>query len=243
MRGLSEGNLLELVSVCEGLPAEEVLARVLRTAPRVALACSFGVEDMVLLDMVMRIDRKATVFYLDTDLLFPETYALRDRAVERYGIPGLRRVAPGLTVKEQAQRHGDRLWERDPDACCALRKVKPLESVLAKCDAWITGIRRDQSPARENAQVVEWDARFGLIKVNPLAAWTIDRVWTYIHAYGVPYNPLHDHGYPSIGCLHCTRPVKPGEDPRSGRWSNFAKTECGLHAARPEDPVREAAKG
>lgn len=230
---VSVANLeVDLALVCEGMAAEEALSHVLRTVPAVALACSFGAEDMVLLDMVMAINREAHIFYLDTDLLFPETYAVRDRAIELYGIPNLQRAASELTVKEQAQRHGDQLWMGNPDACCELRKVKPLQNVLAGYDAWITGIRRDQSPSRRNVRVVEWDARFGLVKVNPLADWTIDQVWAYIHAHGVPYNTLHDNGYPSIGCTHCTRPVKLGEDPRSGRWSNFEKTECGLHAAK-----------
>ena len=228
--GTGEQAAARLSADCERMTAEETVARVLRTVPRVALACSFSAEDMVLLDMVMAIQRDAHVFYLDTDLLFPETYALRDRAVARYGIPGLVRVTADLTVAQQAWRYGDDLWARDPDACCALRKVGPLEKLLADYDGWITGIRRDQSPARSRARSVEWDGRFGLVKVNPLAEWTADQVWRYLTTHDVPYNPLHDQGYPSIGCIHCTRPVDPGADARSGRWSDFSKTECGLHA-------------
>ncbi|MFN3682061.1 MAG: phosphoadenylyl-sulfate reductase, partial [Nitrospira sp.] len=118
---------------------------------------------------------------------------------------------------------------RDPDLCCRLRKVEPLIDVLKSFDAWITGIRRDQAPSRAQAGLIEWDAKFGLVKVNPLARWTWSDVWTYITLYEVPYNSLHDRNYPSIGCVHCTKPVKPGEDLRSGRWQGLAKTECGLH--------------
>jgi phosphoadenosine phosphosulfate reductase len=207
----------------------QILQVALERVPRLALACSFGAEDMVLLDMLMKLDREAEVFYLDTDVLFPETYELIERAVARYGIPNLRQIRPELTLEEQAQQYGEALWARDPNLCCNLRKVQPLTKVLAGLDGWITGIRRDQAPTRANAQVFEVDHKFGLVKVNPLAFWTWDEVWDYIREHDVPYNVLHDQGYPSIGCLHCTRPVKPGEDLRAGRWSGFEKTECGLH--------------
>jgi phosphoadenosine phosphosulfate reductase len=134
-----------------------------------------------------------------------------------------------LTPEHQAAQHGEALWTRHPDQCCELRKVEPLTRVLKGFDAWITGIRRDQSPTRANAQLIEWDQKFQLVKVNPLAKWTWEDVWTYIRTHEVPYNELHDHHYPSIGCTHCTSPVMPGEDSRAGRWKNFTKTECGLH--------------
>jgi phosphoadenosine phosphosulfate reductase len=136
-----------------------------------------------------------------------------------------------ITPSEQAKRHGDALWARDPDACCAIRKVEPNERALAGKRAWISGIRRDQSKTRSDVQIVEWDERFGLVKVNPLAAWTEADVWKYILEHNVPYNELHDRNYPSIGCTHCTRAVNPGDDPRSGRWQGFDKIECGLHVA------------
>jgi phosphoadenosine phosphosulfate reductase len=200
----------------------------------VALACSFGgVSGMALLDMVMRIDPRVPVFYIDTDVLFPETYATRDRAAGRYGFRPLAFTAE-LTLAEQAERHGEALWARDPDACCAIRKVAPNQRALEGRRAWISGLRRDQSETRREIRRVEWDAKFGLVKINPLVDWTEKQVWAYVVANDVPYNPLHDRGYPSIGCTHCTRPVAPGEDPRAGRWSGFGKTECGLHVQEDE---------
>ena len=197
--------------------------------PEVAIASSFGAEDVVLIDVAARAQKHFRVFTLDTDFLFDETYALMGQIEQRYGIE-IERCRSALTPEEQARQHGEALWGREPDRCCSLRKVEPLTKKLAGLDAWITGIRRDQAPARANARKLEWDSKFGLVKLNPLADWTSNQVWDYIRAHGVPYNPLHDRNYPSIGCTHCTRPVLPGEDPRAGRWSGFQKTECGLHA-------------
>ncbi len=200
-------------------------------SPRMVLACSFGAEDVVLWDMMHRINPQASFFYLDTDFLFPETYAVRDRLIDRYKVSAEQviRVVSALTPAEQASQFGDLLWVRQPDQCCRIRKVDPLTKMLKNYAAWVTGIRRDQSPTRVTAELVEWDATFGLVKFNPLAAWTNDEVWTYIKAHDVPYNVLHDQYYPSIGCTHCTSPVQPGDDPRSGRWQRLEKTECGLH--------------
>lgn len=192
------------------------------------LASSFGAEDVVLIDMLHKLAPTVPVFYLDTNKHFKETYETRDRLQERYGASFLQ-VLPQLTLEEQAAKHGDRLWEKDPNLCCQIRKVEPLQRILAEYEAWITGIRREQSPTRANAKKVEWDEKFNLVKFNPLADWTHNQVWEYIHQHDVPYNPLHDQHYPSIGCEVCTRQVMPGEDPRAGRWSGFAKTECGLH--------------
>lgn len=194
----------------------------------VALATGFGVEGCVLIHMLAHISRETRMFYLDTGLLFPETDALRDQLEARYGIRFERR-ASNLSLSAQAAEHGERLWERRPDECCRLRKIEPLLETLAGLRAWMTSIRRDQSPARTTAGIVERDAKFGLIKINPLARWSSREVWNYINEHDVPYNPLHDHGYPSIGCTPCTTPVQIGEDPRSGRWRGRAKTECGLH--------------
>lgn len=194
----------------------------------IALACSFGAEDVALLDMIAWLRPGARAFYLDTDVLFPETYDLIERVASRYYI-ALERYRPLITLAEQARRHGDQLWESDADGCCAIRKVEPLRRALSGLKAWITGIRREQAPTRANAPIVEWDAKFGLVKINPLAPWTNEEVWAYIREHGVPYNPMHDQGYPSIGCVHCTRAVAPGEDPRAGRWSGTGKIECGLH--------------
>lgn len=209
---------------------ETVLAWALeRFGPdEIALACSFGAEDVVLVDMLARLRPGARVFYLDTDLLFAETYATRDQVAARYPIR-LDRYRPLLTVDEQAGLYGTDLWRREPDACCRIRKVEPLQRALAGLKAWITGIRREQAPTRRHARVVEWDSVWELVKVNPLAHWTGAQVWDYIRAHAVPYNPLHDQGYPSIGCSPCTRPLQPGEDPRAGRWSGTGKVECGLH--------------
>lgn len=195
----------------------------------IALACSFGAEDVALVDMISKLAPEAQLFYLDTNFLFPETYQTIEAVRAAYPLR-IRQVLPPLTPEEQAAQYGDELWRRDPDACCSIRKVQPLTQVLSGLKAWITGIRREQSPTRANAQVVEWDRKCGLVKINPLVAWKDADVWKYILENNVPYNPLHDQGYPSIGCTHCTRAVRPGEDPRAGRWSGFQKTECGLHA-------------
>ena len=213
------------------LPQEVLQYAFQRFFPKIVLACSFGAEDMVLWDMMYRLNPQASLFYLDTDFLFPETYEVRDRLMARYRVPAEQviQVKPELTPAQQAERFGDLLWIRQPDECCRLRKVDPLTKVLQHYAAWITGIRRDQTPTRARAGLVEWDATFGLVKLNPLAAWTNDDVWTYINTHDVPYNRLHDQHYPSIGCTHCTAPVHPGDDPRSGRWQSTEKTECGLH--------------
>jgi len=199
--------------------------------PNMILACSFGAEDVVLADMMLRANPRSALFYLDTDFLFPETHVVRDQIIQRYQLQEeqIIQVKSKLSPAEQAKQFGEALWLRDPDQCCRLRKVEPLTRILAKYAAWITGIRRDQSPTRAHANIVEWDTKFGLVKFNPLATWSWDQVWEYIRANNVPYNELHDRHFPSIGCTHCTSPVMPGEDPRSGRWKSSTKTECGLH--------------
>ncbi|MDH4081747.1 MAG: phosphoadenylyl-sulfate reductase [Nitrospira sp.] len=212
-------------------PQDVVAAVIERYRGKIVLACSFGAEDVVLVDMVQRVDPSVPLFYLDTEFLFPETYVTRDRVIERYGLKPAQviQMKSLLTPQKQTEEYGHALWSREPDRCCQLRKVEPLTRVLRGYEAWITGIRRDQAPSRANAGIVEWDQKFELVKINPLARWSWNDVWTYIKVYEVPYNPLHDQHYPSIGCTHCTAPVAPGEDPRAGRWKNFAKTECGLH--------------
>src|SRR6266545_2985189 len=213
----------------ETKPPEVVLRWALAEfGPDVALATGFGAEGCVLIDMVARITKNARIFYLDTDLLFPETYALRDQLEARYGIR-LERQATRLSLSAQEAQYGERLWERQPDLCCQLRKVNPLAEVLVGLRAWITAIRRDQTFARAQAGIVERDAKFNLIKINPLATWSSIDVWRYIAQHDVPHNLLHKHGYHSIGCAPCTTPVANGEDPRAGRWRSSCKTECGLH--------------
>jgi len=197
-------------------------------APRLTFAASLGLEDVAVIDMAARAGLPIDIFTLDTGLLFPETDELKRRLEARYGVT-IRAVRPEFTVAEQAAREGDELWLRQPDRCCDLRKVAPLRATLSKFDAWITAIRRDQTPERANAPTVGWDGRFGLVKISPLVRWTFGEVQAYVAAHAIPYNPLHDQSYPSIGCVPCTSPVKPGEDPRSGRWRGKEKTECGLH--------------
>lgn len=221
--------LRELNERFQNEPPESLLAWASeKFGKELLVACSFGAEDVVLVDMMRRTTDDPQIFYLDTNKHFKETYQTRDRLTEKYGIQFIQ-VEPKLSLEEQARQYGDRLWERDPNRCCFIRKVEPLREALQKAKAWVTGIRREQSYTRANARLIEWDDRFGLIKINPLAFWSWDDVWNYIRERGVPYNSLHDQNYPSIGCEVCTKPVKDGEDPRSGRWAGSMKVECGLH--------------
>jgi phosphoadenylyl-sulfate reductase (thioredoxin) len=197
-------------------------------APRLTFATGFGAEGCVIVDLVARDKLPIDLFTLDTGLLFPETYDLWRRLEARYGV-AIRAVTPERDVAQQATALGPSLWERDPDACCEHRKLAPLRRELAGFDAWITAIRRDQTPERAHAQIVEADRKFGLVKVNPLVAWSHDDVWAYIYANDVPFNPLHEKGYPSIGCTPCTSAIVPGENLRAGRWRGSGKRECGLH--------------
>lgn len=199
-----------------------------RFAGALAFATGFGPEGCVLIDLIGRHRLPIDVFTLDTGLLFNETRELWRRLESRYGLV-IRAVRPELTVSEQAQLYGERLWARDPDRCCALRKVQPLRVALEGQEAWIAAIRRDQTADRARAAVVERDANTGLVKVSPLVAWSSADVWSYLREHGVPTNPLHAQGYPSVGCWPCTSPVAPGEDARAGRWRGHAKSECGLH--------------
>lgn len=228
-------SVLPEATQLEGSHPAEILAWAARRFEgRIALATSFGVEDCVLMSMAAERGLSLAYFTLDTGVLFPETYELWRRIEARYGVK-VQGVLPAQSIAEQAAAHGDALWARAPNQCCNLRKVEPLKRHLSGFSAWITAIRREQSKDRANAAVVEQDARFGLVKVNPLVAWTEKQVWRWVSEHDVPYNPLHDRGYPSIGCTHCTSPVKPGEDPRSGRWRGSEKTECGLHVDQPAE--------
>ena len=204
-------------------------------APRIVMATGFGPEGIVLMHFVSQIRPETIVFYLDTDLLFAHTYELRDELTTRLGI-SFERVHSGISLPEQALRHGDALWTRDADTCCHIRKVIPQRQYLADYDAWITGIRRHQTVFRANTALVEWDDANKMAKLNPLAAWTSEQVWAHIREHNLPYNPLHDYGYPSIGCWTCTKAVAPGEDPRSGRWAGQNKTECGIHLPSIQKP-------
>jgi phosphoadenosine phosphosulfate reductase len=211
----------------EGASAEETLAWAAENFPSLSIACSFQKTTSVTVDLASRAAPEARFFYLDTDLLFEETYATRDALAARYGIE-FERVA-GISLDEQTRLYGDRLWARQPDACCGIRKVEPMREALSGVDCWVSGIRRADSVSRAGAKKFGWDVRFGLWKLNPLADWTDDDIWAYVSKHEVPYNPLHDAGYPSIGCTHCTRPPSLNGGSRSGRWANAEKTECGLN--------------
>jgi phosphoadenosine phosphosulfate reductase len=229
---VATGEIESAAGRFEGRPVEALAWAAERFPKGVAFSIGFGAEGSVIVDLISRKELDVDVFTLDTGLLFPETYALWRRLEERYGLT-IRAVRPEQTVAEQGQAHGERLWEREPDRCCGLRKVEPLRRALEDASAWVSAIRRDQTPDRAGARVIEWDARFSLVKVNPLASWTQADVWAYVREHHVPVSPLHARGYASIGCHPCTSPVAPGEDPRAGRWRGRAKTECGLHS-RPE---------
>jgi phosphoadenosine phosphosulfate reductase len=222
-----ERDVAELVGTTdvETLSAEQVVEKTLETlAPAVALACSFQKEESVILDMLLEREPKARVFALDTHVLFPETYALWRDLEQRYRIRI--EVFEGPSLGRQAAIHGEALWERNPDLCCSIRKIGPLGAALAGLDGWITGVRRDQAPSRADTPKLGWDDRHELWKASPLADWSDDDVWAYVRERDLPVNPLHERGYASIGCTHCTQP---GEG-RAGRWAATGKTECGLHA-------------
>jgi phosphoadenosine phosphosulfate reductase len=197
--------------------------------PKLTMATAFGPEGCVILHMLAEIEPRVRVFNLDTGYQFPETLELRDRIAERYGIE-VELVRPETTVAEYEALHGGPLYKTNPDQCCHDRKIIPIRPALVGYDAWISSIRADQSADRKRADVVGWDAKFELVKVNPLLRWTRRDVWAFVVANQVPYNPLHDQGYPSIGCWPCTRAVAADADERAGRWAGQAKTECGLHS-------------
>jgi phosphoadenosine phosphosulfate reductase len=207
------------------MPTDEFLAELGERFDRIMVACSFQKEAVVIAHMVSEALPQARFFTLDTGVFFPETYETWERLEERLGITVEGRR--GITLAEQASLHGDRLWERDPDGCCDLRKVRPLREVLSEADVWIAGLRRDQSPERADTPRLGWDVKHGLWKAAPLVEYSERDVWRHIHEHDLPYHPLHDQGYSSIGCEPCTRP---GAD-REGRWAGTDKIECGLHAA------------
>jgi len=198
---------------------------------RLVLTCSWQKQSSVLVHMVSELGLGVPVVELDTALFFAETYETRERLVERYGLNLIRPAV--MSVAEQHREEGANLWERDPDRCCHIRKVEPLERALEPYEAWISGIRREQSLTRKDARKVEWSERYGVWKIHPLVDWDAKRVQAYIVVNEIPYNPLHDRGYPSVGCMPCTRPVLRDEDERAGRWADSDKIECGIHA-----PVR-----
>ncbi|HZN71724.1 MAG TPA: phosphoadenylyl-sulfate reductase [Micromonosporaceae bacterium] len=213
----------------EGAPAEEIVAWAAEQfGARFCVTSSFA--DAVLVHLVSRVAPGTDVVFLDTGLHFAETLRVRDQVAASLPVRVLS-IRPKLTVGQQDGQYGPRLFSRDPDECCALRKIEPLERALSNYDAWAAGLRRDESPTRANTPVVHYEASRGKVKVNPLAAWTESDVDAYIERYDVPVNALLKMGYGSVGCWPCTRRTAPGEDARAGRWPMFDKTECGLHAA------------
>lgn len=207
----------------------DVLAAALDRYGRLPVVSSLGPQTVAIVDLLAAMGRlgEVDVVLLDTGLLFPETDALRRAVEDRYGLT-VRAVASDLDLDAQAARHGPALWARDPDACCAIRKLAPLRRLLAGQVAWIAGLRRDQGPSRAQVRTFDHDARHGLVKVSPLAHWSRARLWDHLLWRGVPYNALLDQGYASVGCAPCTQPSD-GDDERAGRWAGRAKTECGLH--------------
>ncbi|QRG66254.1 phosphoadenylyl-sulfate reductase [Brevibacillus choshinensis] len=196
-------------------------------------SCSFGAEAMVLIDMISDVKKDARIVFLDTHLHFQQTYDLIERVRERYPFLNISVREPELTLAEQAAAHGDELWLRQPDLCCQIRKVEPMDQALRGAVAWMSGLRREQSPTRAQVQFVNRDEKFESLKICPLIHWKSEEVWQYIRIFELPYNTLHDQNYPSIGCAPCTRAVAPGEDSRAGRWAGHSgKTECGLHLAK-----------
>lgn len=213
----------------ENASPQEIIAWAVETyAPKLTMATAFGPEGCVILHMLAAIDPSTYVFNLDTGYQFKETLELRDRIAKRYGIEVDMKQA-ATTVEQYEALHGGPLYQTNPDQCCFDRKVTVLRQSVVGWNAWMSGIRRDQSSDRAGVPIVAWDKKFGLVKVSPLANWTKNDVWKLITEHDIPYNPLHDKGYTSIGCWPCTRAVMFGEDERAGRWSGTAKTECGLH--------------
>ncbi|WP_079507446.1 phosphoadenylyl-sulfate reductase [Mesobacillus jeotgali] len=195
----------------------------------IVYASSFGAEAIVLIDIIRKIKKDAHIVFLDTGLHFPETYEVINQIQARYPDLRIEKKEPEMSLDEQAAQYGSALWLRDPNQCCNIRKVIPLQRTLTAKQAWISGLRREQSPTRANTEFINKDEKFKNIKICPLIHWSWDDVWKYIRDNDLPYNVLHDQQYPSIGCFPCTKPVNSAGDSRAGRWSGSGKTECGLH--------------
>jgi phosphoadenosine phosphosulfate reductase len=193
-----------------------------------SLGTGLGASGIVLVDLAMQINPEVDIFYIDTGYFFPETLALVQRLEQHYQ-RNFRRVASDLTIAQQEKRFGPNLYDNDPNLCCHVRKVLPLQKALADSTAWATALRHDQSSTRREVRMVQWNERYNVVKIAPLAYWTEADVWQYVREHKLPYNPLHDQRYPSIGCWPCTKPVNPGDDLRAGRWQGKEKKECGLH--------------
>lgn len=227
----SEAKLHQLNRQFEEAEPGDILAWGNRLFGRdMVLGTGFGSSGVLLIHFLQEHGIDIPVFYLDTDLLFEETYQLKETIEQRYNIK-ITKVTPELSLEDQAEKYGNELWKRDPNRCCHLRKVQPLRNYLSDKKAWVTGVRRTQSETRTRVQFIEWDDDNDVIKINPLANWPGEKVWDLIHQLGIPYNPLHDDGFPSIGCIPCTQPVDASKesDDRNGRWNGTDKTECGIH--------------
>ncbi len=225
---------LNATPIREDSPTPEVIEWTLQRFARqnMVISTSFGMEGCALIDMYARHGKALTVFYLDTMFFFTETYELCDRLKEKYPHLKFENRGTTLTPEEQAERMGPELWKTDPNRCCFLRKVEPMYDAMEGVDVWISGLRRSQSATRANLRLVEWDWKYQVLKINPLFGWEREQIWEYIRANDVPYNVLHERGYPTIGCTHCTVAVQgssPAEYTREGRWNGKSKTECGLH--------------
>ena len=232
---MTKEEISKLNEALQGASPQEVLAQVLQKfGDKIALSSSLGAEDQVLTDMLMKINPKARIFTLDTGRLFPETYDLIDRTSRKYKTKIEVFFPEHQKVEKMVNEKGINLFYESVENrkfCCHLRKIEPLQRAFAKLDAWVCGLRAGQAVTRKDVALVEWDENNGLVKVNPLASWSEEQVWAYIREHKVPYNVLHDKGFPSIGCQPCTRAVEPGEDVRAGRWwwENPDTKECGLH--------------
>ena len=237
---VSQASAEEIAAANERLSAaspQDVLRwGVDRFHPRLMMATAFGVEGCCIIHMLAEIQPAVTVINLDTGYQFPETLALRDRIKARYGIE-VELIRPEQTVAEYEDEHGGPLHTHRPDQCCFDRKILPLRRAMARIAplAWVSAIRKDQTADRGQAAVVQWDPKFNVVKLNPLLNWGKKDVWAFAINNGVPYNPLHDQNYPSIGCWPCTRAVQPGEGDRAGRWAGKVKKECGLHVIEHKD--------
>lgn len=218
----------------EATPQAILAWAVERFFPKLTMATAFGAEGCCIIHMLAEINPAVRIFNLDTGYQFPETLELRERIKGRYGIE-VEYVRPEQTVQEYEEEHGGPLYSLRPDQCCYDRKIVPLRRAVEGYAAWISAIRRDQTEHRARAGVISWDAKFNLVKINPLLNWTKRDVWDFILKHDIPYNPLHDQGYPSIGCWPCTAAVGAGADERSGRWAGSAKKECGLHVIEVRD--------
>ncbi|MDR9366626.1 MAG: phosphoadenylyl-sulfate reductase [Balneolaceae bacterium] len=227
----SSTELNQLNQQFETTDPGEILSWVYETfGKEMVLGTGFGSSGVFLIHQLQTYGIDIPVFYLDTNLLFDSTYELKDRIEARYNID-ITRVTPELSLKKQADRFGDELWKRNPNQCCFYRKVLPLRNYLSDKKAWVTGIRRSQSDTRNQVRIVDWDEENDVIKINPVAHWSGKKIWDEIHRHNLPYNPMHDEGYPSIGCIPCTQPVNASKesDDRNGRWNGTDKTECGIH--------------